>query len=65
MSGKATHPQFTALFNRQGPLYGLTNGFMWADLTISGMMVLIAEHCYQNPITFILTLCSNKTFTKF
>lgn len=65
MSGKAKHPQFTAPFNRQGPLYGLTNGFMRADLTISGMIVLIAEHCYQNPVTFILTLCPNKTFTKF
>lgn len=53
MSGKAKHPQFTALFNRQGPLYGLTNGFMWPDLTVFEMMVLIAEHCYRNPVTLI------------
>lgn len=56
MSGKAKHPQFAALFNGQGPRYGLTNGFLRADFWND------AEHCYQNSLHFILTVCMDETF---
>lgn len=59
MSGKAKHPQFTALLNRQGPLYALTNGFLRADIKIFGMMVPIAEHCYQYSVPSMLIVCMN------